>query len=322
MRRKSNFDAEVFLQQAKRIKQCRVLTVRSAGCPLRVESTGSSIRLVALNRCTLVMSSWDAVCDPFTYHLLKPDVEALFHREISLSVLKEVSLEDFKFPPYQKVFPATDYRLTKITVDAKELLNALELVSIFAKDKGWHPVDGWQWQTPVDFTLQGGSLFIEAANYQAEHRIDAVIRGPNVETFRLNALRLLPFLETVAGCVTLYPYRRPSSGYGMMEFVDRDFRFLLMYMRRGAAVSEEFSDDEPIFAGGSDNDEDWRGTEARARWAKFRAEHPDYYYRTFGGNHKQQKEDHDNTEESTKEKRTESRSTGVKRARPESVGKG
>jgi hypothetical protein len=104
MRRKSNFDAEVFLQQAKRIKQCRVLTVRSAGCPLRVESTGSSIRLVALNRRTLVVSSWDAVCDPFTYHLLKPDVEALFHREISLSVLKEVSLEDFKFPPYQRSF--------------------------------------------------------------------------------------------------------------------------------------------------------------------------------------------------------------------------
>src|SRR5437660_3893702 len=256
------FDAETFREQAQRVLRCVRLRTKAGwhlgATALRIESTGSSIRLIAADAHSLAISSWDAVSAPFTYHIPKRSLEALFEQnaEISLSKLKEVS-EDGEYPPYQKVLPAT--RPTKITVDAKEMLNAVELVGFLASQVMHGDNLGFETKAkPIDFTVKKSGLFIEAANYQAEYRsIDAVVRGQHTHTFRLDAARLIPFLETAKGCVTLYPHPK------LVEFTDRQFRFLIMQMRRDSAVSETFSNDEPLFAGGFDNDGDWRGREAR-----------------------------------------------------------
>lgn len=270
------FDAEMFREQAQRVLCCVQLQTATGwhlgATALRIESTGSSIRLIAIGGSrsrefgllpvSMAVSSWDAVSAPFTYHIPKASLDELFEQsaEISLSKLKEAS-EDGRYPPYQEVLQAAEYRPTKITVDAKEMLNAVELVGLLANETMYHGKMGWGIDTkekPIDFIVHDGGLFIEAANYQAEYRsIDAVVRGERTDTFRLNATRLVPFLETVKGCVTLYPHPK------LVEFTDRQFRFLIMQMRRQTAVSEAFSNDEPLFAGGSDNDGDWRGTEAR-----------------------------------------------------------
>lgn len=111
---------------------------------------------------------------------------------------------------------------TKITVDARELLNAVKAVSNFTK--------------LIDFTVRNGGLFIEATDRQAEGEVDAVIRGANVETFRLNATRLIPFLRRIAGCVTLYPYSQTKTVEFRTRFYyrkpkkfrDHDYRFILL----------------------------------------------------------------------------------------------
>ena len=122
------FDAETFREHAQRVLRCVKLQTATGwhlgAAALRIESTGSSIRLIAIGGSrsrefgllpvSIVVSSWDAVSTPFTYHIPKSSLDELFEQsaEISLSKLKEVS-EDGKYPPYQKVLAAADYRQRK-----------------------------------------------------------------------------------------------------------------------------------------------------------------------------------------------------------------
>jgi hypothetical protein len=262
---RKKFDAGMFREQVQRVLRCVRLQSATGwhlgATALRIESTGGIIRLIAIGGArsrefgllpvSMVVSSWDAVSAPFTYHIPKWSLDELFQQsaETSLSKLKEVS-EDGPYPPYQNLLAAADYRPTKITVDAKEMLNAVELVGVLASRTMFEYEERmlWGWDTkekPIDFTVKKNGLFVEAANYQAEYNsVDAVVRGERTDTFCLNAAHLIPFLETVKGCVTLYPHPK------LVEFTDRQFRFFIMHMRRDTAVSNAFSDDEPLFAGG------------------------------------------------------------------------
>jgi hypothetical protein len=321
---RKKFDAEMFREQAQRVLRCVRLRTEAGwhlgARALRIESTGSSIRLIATDRHAIALSSWDAVSAPFTYHIAKWSLDELFQQsaEISISKLKEVS-EDGEYPPYQKILPTTDHRPTKITVDAKEMLSAVERIGVLAKQEMQaftaygKPVLVWSEigveETPIDFTVKKNGLFIESSNYQAEDSIDAIVRDCQpVDTFRLNAARLIPFLETVKGCVTIYPYSK------LVEFTDRQFRFLIMYMRRATAVSEAFSNDEPIFAGGSDNDGAWRSGDALRRGWRLASDPVGFSEKEAPTTRK--KEDYE-----AAEKRTEANSARVGKARQNSLEK-
>ena len=104
---------------------------------------------------------------------------------------------------------------TKITVDARELLNAVRSAGCLTKGL-------------VDFTVRDGSLLIEAANsetetvWHGEETIAATVRGANDGApFRVDGKRLMLFLRKLAGCVTFYVYFRVKLADATgEEFVD------------------------------------------------------------------------------------------------------
>lgn len=101
-----------------------------------------------------------------------------------------------------------EQRLTKITVDAKQLLTEVKTIVASA-----YPARSKEKRTKfVDFTVKESSLFVEDPECQGQSQIDAiVVRGLPVAKFRLNAALFLPYLKRVKSCTSIYYFNDHKS---------------------------------------------------------------------------------------------------------------
>jgi hypothetical protein len=101
-----------------------------------------------------------------------------------------------------------EQRLTKITVDAKQLMAAVKMVVAFA----YPPGSKEKRIKFVDFTVKESSLFVDDPDCQGQSQIDAiVVRGLPVAKFRLNASHFLPYLKRVKSCTSIYYFNDHES---------------------------------------------------------------------------------------------------------------
>lgn len=237
--RKGKFDADAFRKQIKQI-----LFAIPENAYALMQSTGDSLRLVATDGFVLAVSVVKTHLGRFEICLTRKMLEDVLRGkdvgedDFSLPELKQLAVKQSDFPNFESVLQRLKRDGPKVTVQAPDLLSSLRSIIPCGSDD--------RSSARVYFTMAPDGLHLDKESYWAEDTIDAVIRKNDYRTIRLDAERLIPFLNHIDGCVSIYISER--LGYPpSLEFVAGDFRCVVSAMVHRTSVSDEFPKDEPLF---------------------------------------------------------------------------
>lgn len=148
-----------------------------------------------------------------TYYF-QTDVELLTHRKTH-----------GEFPPYEKILPTNHDGSTVVTVDAEKFLDCLKAVHV-VEDADKPSMR----RAAVTFAASGDELWLRTStedSSRADAIVPCLVEGQPALT-RLDALRLLPFLQRAKGLVKFFIH----SAASVLDFHANDGqRFLLMPLR-------------------------------------------------------------------------------------------
>ena len=202
--KKGKFDAEAFRKQIKQI----LFAVPENAYAL-MQSTTDSLRLIATDGFVLAVSVVNAHLGKFDICLCRKVLESILRGkdvgddDFSLPELKRLAVKQSDFPNFESVLQRLKRDGPKVTVQAPDLLSRLRCIIPCASDD--------RSAARVYFTMASDGLHLDKESYWAEDTIDAVIRKNDYRTIRLDAERLIPFLNQIDGCVSIYISER--SGY-------------------------------------------------------------------------------------------------------------